>query len=310
MNEKTFRAAKSREQRRFYRAINQVIDQLLSQKFEQTRDLGEYRRYAETCNYVKGQIHLVDAASNNLARLFERQDERANWEVYLSGLRQLCRDLPDSYLFRFVLPMFGLEDVREKLVAYGGRWLEALHAGQTVLSQTERYLNNLERGEAIQEEYRAANAASEDLPRLYASLKTWESERELPGFYNALADFVGGTLEVLVLGPLQLYLMLGRDSFTLILKTLTAGRLADLKQGDAEYGEALALHDFLHGALADSITWGVLKEVAGRSGKIYADLLREEVVRLRAQLPTQELQRGFLVRYEAGAIFPRALDEG
>jgi hypothetical protein len=310
LNEKTFRAAKSREQRRFFRAVTQVIDQLLSQKFEQTKDLGEYRRYAETCNYVKGQIHLVDATSDRLTRLFERQGERANWEVYLSGLRQICRDLPNSYLFRFVLPMFGLEDVQDKLVAYSGRWLESLHAGQTVLSQAERYLSNLERAEFIQEEYRAANAANEDLPRLYASLKTWTTESELAGFYSALADFVGGTLEVLVLGPMQLYLMLGRDSFTVVFKALTAGRLADLKQDNEDYVEVLALHDFVHGSLADSVTWGVLKEVVARSGKNYADLLREEVSRLRAQLPTPELQRGFLARYEAGAIFPRAGEEG
>ena len=309
MNEKVFRDAKTREQRRFFRAVGQAVDQLLAEKYEQTREIGEYRRYADTCNYIKGQMHLVDAVTDRIGPLFERQGERANWEVYLSGLRQLCRDLPNSYLFRFILPMFGLEDLEGKLASFSGRCLEALHAGHTTLATAERYLAHLERAEAILEDYQAQSAAGQDLPRLYASLKTWSTEQELETYYGALGDFVNGTLEVLVLGPIQLYLMLGRESFTVIFKSLSAGRLADLKADDGDYAELLALHDFVHEALENSITLGVLKEVCTRAGGIYVNLTREEEARLRSQLPTRELQRGFIQRYEAGALFPRVKEE-
>ena len=309
MNEKTFRVAKGREQRRFYRAVGQVLDRLLAEKFEQTKDLAEYRRFADTCGYVRAQIHLVDSITDRLGPLFEREGERSRWEVYLSGLRQLSRDLPRSYFFRMVLPMFGLEEVQTKLTSYTGRWLEALHGGQTAFAEAERYLVNLERAEVLAAEYGAEGQAGEDLPRLYASLKTWENAAEQDNYYRALEGFLSGTLEVLVLGPIQLYLLLGRETFTLIFKSLTVGRLADLKAGDADYVELQALHEFIHTGIENSVTWAVLREVVKDAGRNYVTLLREEEEHLRAQLPHQDLQRNFLRRYEAGALFPRAKEE-
>ncbi|MHB1134570.1 MAG: hypothetical protein ACYC4L_19540 [Chloroflexota bacterium] len=309
MNEKTFRAAKSREQRRFYRAVGQVLDRLLAEKFEQTRELSEYRRFNDTCNYVRGQIHLVDALTDRLGPMFERDGERTNWEVYLSGLRQLCRDLPRSYLYRIVLPMFGLEDLQAKLSSYTGRALEALHGGQTAFASVERYLLNLERADALTAEYQAEGAANEDLPRLYASLKTWETAAEQQNYYRSLEDFIAGTLEVLVLGPIQMYLLLGRETFTLIFKSLSVGRLADIKSGDGDYVEMQALHDFVHSGVENSAILTVLRAVVRDAGRNYVALLRDEEERLRAQLPNQDLQRNFVRRFEAGSLFPRAKED-
>ena len=307
MNEKTFHNAKGRELRRFHQAVDKAIDQLLAAKYEETRDYAAHRQFAGTCTFVKNVSRAVDLVADKMLPLFERRDERTNWEVYLSGLRKLCRDLPESYLFRFVLPLYGLEDVQGKVLSYTGRWLEGLHAAHKFFREAERYLGHLEQGEQIAGAYEAAGG--EDLARLYASLKTWESDEEAQGFCDAVAEFLDTTLEVLVVGPIQLYLMLGRDSFTLIFKTLSVGRLADLREGDAEYAELLGLHEFVHGLVENSATLAVLREVGARAGKLYAQSLREEENRLRGQLPTRDLRRSFIRRYEAGVLFRREREE-
>ena len=304
MNERAFNAAKGRELRRFHRAVDAAIDDLQAAKYEQTRDIREYRSYTSTTAFVNNLTRMVDLLSDKVLPLFERQGERSTWEVYLSGVRKLCRDLPESYLFRFVLPMFGLEEFESTLVSYSGRWLDGLHAAHQFFGEAERYLDHLDRGEAVAAEYKADGG--EDLARLYASLKTWESDEDLSGYLNAVGEFVDTTFEVIVIGPIQLYLMLGRDTFTLLFKTLSVGRVSDMREEDGEFGELLALHDFIHGAITTSSTVGVLREVAKRAGKSYVQSLREEETRLRGQLPTKELKRSFIHRYEAGVLFRQA----
>ncbi len=307
MNEKTLNNAKGRELRRFHQAVDKVIDQLQTEKYEQTRDHGEYRQYVAVCTFVKNLTRAVDLLSDKLPALFEQEGERTKWEVYLSGLRKLCRDLPDSYLFRFVLPLYGLDDFQAKVVSYADRWLDGLHAAHRFFAEAERYLGHLERGEQIAAEYQAA--AGEDLARLYASLKTWEGEREMGAFFEAVAEFTDTTLEVLVVGPLQLYLLLGRDTCMLIFKALSVGRLSDLREGEAEYAELLGLHDFVHGLVERSATLGLLREMSVRVGKVYAQSLREEETRLRGQLPTDDMKRSFIRRYEAGVLFAQQRED-
>lgn len=308
MNERTFNLAKRRELRRFHQAVDTAIDQLVAEKFEQTRDLGEYRQFTSSCNFARGLLGVVDRAADCAAPLFtQRQGERPRWEVYLSGLRKLFRDLPESYLFSFVLPMFGLDDLQEKVVAYSGRWLEGLHAAHRVCAEAERYLENLEQGDRIQAEHSAQQ--SDDLPRLYATLKTWETPAELEGYYEGLAEFIDLSFDVLVIGPVDLYLMLGKDTFTLIFKALNVGRLSDMKEEDDEFEELASLQEFLHSSIENSSTIAVLREISRRGGKAFVQNLRDENARLLAQLPTPDLRRSFVHRYEAGAIFERDLDE-
>lgn len=301
MNERTFRNVKGRELQRFRRALDRAIDDLVAVKYDQRPELGEYRQYVATCNYVRNLLQGVDLLADKALPLFDRRGERSTWEVYLSGLRKLCREMPESYLFRFVLPLYGLEDFQTKVISYSNRWLDGLHAAHKFFAQAETYLNHLTRGEDIAAEYQAKGG--DDLARLYASLKTWESEAEVASFVDAVAEFLDTTFEVIIAGPVQLYLMLGRDTFLLLFKTLTVGKTGEIREGDREYGEIMAFHDYVYAAIEKSETLAALREISGRAAKLYADSLREETERLRGQLPTQDMKRSFLRRYEAGVLF-------
>lgn len=301
MNERTFENAKGRELQRFYRAVDRAIDDLSAAKYEEKPELADYRQFGATCNYVRGLLHGADFLADRALPLFERRGERSTWEVYLSGLRKLCRDLPESYLFRFVLPMYGLDEFQSKVVAYANHWLDGLHSAHKYFAQAEVYLGHLARGEEIAAEYEAKGG--EDLARLYASVKTWDNDADLDGFLDSAAEFLDNTFEVIVTGPIQLYLMLGRDTFLLLFKAATIGKVSELREGDREYAELLAFHDFVHAGIEQSRTLNVLREVSGAAAKLYVESLREETARLRGQLPTRDLKRSFVRRYEAGVLF-------
>lgn len=300
LNEKAFGEIKRRELRRFHAAVDSVIEGLLLRKYEETRKAEEYRDYARICGHIRSSLHLIDLAADKMAPLLETSGERSNWEIYLAGLRHVVRKLPESYLFKFVFPMLGLDSVREKLVAYSARWLEQFHAAHRLLRESEGYVHNLTRGYDVAQEY---SVADNELPRLYASVKTWPSKEDLERFASALSDFLDLTVEAFVVGPIQLYLMLGRDGFTLIFKALTVTKLSDLRGDSREIEDVLRLHDFLNGLVTSSTTLPTVQEVLKEATKEYAKRFREEQARLRAQLPTREMRYRFVERYETGALF-------
>lgn len=305
MNDKRVTSLREQELRRFHGAVARSVERLLMEKYEATRQPDEYRQYAKICGFVQNSLRIVDILCASMSTLFETTDERSNWEIYLSGLRRLFRSMPDSYLFRFVLPMFGLEGLREKVVAYSQKWLEQVHASQKYLRETDRYLSNLERGAGIAADYGADNL---DVVRLYASLKTWQSKAEFDSFMDDLEDFLTSSIEVFVSGPIQLYLMLNRDTMLLIFKTLSVGRLGELGEGHSEYQELMKLSDFVREMVENSETLEVGRKIISSAAKEYAIDLRREQERLRAQLPSYSMKRGFVQRFEAGALFKREED--
>ena len=300
MNDKAFAELKSRELKRFHAGIHAAIESLLQQKYEETRKADEYRQYARACAVVKGALQGLDLAIDRLPPLFENNDERSNWDVYLSGLRSLFRKMPDSYLVRFVLPMLGLEPLGEKLAAYSLLWLEELHAAHVLLQETDIYLENLTRAQLLAEEYGDSNST---LQRLYASVKTWQTTPELDAFFGGVEKFLTSSVEVFVAGPVQLYLMLDRDTITMVFKALSVGRLSDLREGSREYDELLKLHDHIRQVVEDSTVLSLAKSVLQEAARDYLKRLRQEQRNLRGQLPNRDLRHRFVERFESGALF-------
>ncbi len=300
MIDQPYQEVKRREIKRFHGAVDTVVDNLLLKKYDETRNAEEYREYSRICGLLKNNLRSLDVIADRSSKLFDRTNERTNWEVYLTGLRKMVRQAPQSYLFRFVLPMLGLEALREKFSAYSARCLDQFHVAHKTLAETENYLQNLTKGHSIAQEYRSEKG---DLPRLYSTVKTWETESDFDRFLDNLTNLLDLTVEVFIVGPVQLYLMIGRDTFLAIFKGLTAGKLSDLQQNDREQSDMLQLHDFVHDSIANSKTVEITHEVLRETVREYTKRLREEHQTLRVQLPNREIRRRFIQRYESGALF-------
>jgi len=297
--ETIYHQVKERELKRFGRALDEAVDSLLAAKFNELRNYEAYNQYVETCQAVKAIVRFLDGIADKLAPLFERRQGRSAWDVYLSGLRRLHRQWPESHFSRQTLTGYKLDDLNEKLTAFSGKVLEQLGAAQKALQHVDAYLDNLAAGQDIAEAYQNQ---SEDLPRLYASLKTWATEDDWQRLYDDLAAFLDQTIEVIVIGPIQLYLMLRRDTFLLIFKALSLSRLGE-ERDDAEYREVMAWHDFIYSLVEGSATRQILGELLRRAVQAYLADWRQEHTRLRDQLPRRELRERFIERYETGALF-------
>ena len=298
--EKAYRQVMKRELKRFHRAVDAAIKGLLSQKYSAADDYQEYEKYAKACQRVKGGLGMVDLVADRLPPLFDQRAGRTNWEVYLAGLRQIHRLFPDSHLFQAVLSTYRLEDLKGKLRAFSDRWLDFLHEADESLRQVDKYLGNLAEAQEIMAGYGNEN---ESLARLCASLKTWEKEEDFEKLFDDLRRFLDTGIEVFIVGPIQLYLMLNRDTFLLIFKALTVDKLSKLEEEGRDYDDAMALHDFVYGLLRDSQTRQVMSEVLEAAAAKYIEDLKEEHTKLRQQVPSKERKRRFVQYFEEGTLF-------
>jgi hypothetical protein len=298
--EEAYRRVKKRELKRFHRAVDAAIEGLLSQKYGAADDYQEYEEYAKACRRVKGNLGVVDLVTDRLSPLFAQETARTNWEVYLAGLRYLHRLFPDSHLFQAVLSTYRLEDLKGKLRAFSGHWLDFSHEADETLRQVDKYLGNLAEAREIMTGYSNEN---ESLARLYASLKTWEKEEDFEKLFDDLRRFLDTGIEVFIVGPIQLYLMLNRDTFLLIFKALTVDKLSKLEEEDQGYDDAMALHDFVYGLVHDSQTRQVMQEVLEAAAAKYIENLKEEHTKLRQQVPSKERKRRFVQYFEEGTLF-------
>ena len=293
-----------RERKRFQRALEAAIKELLSQKYEAGEEYKEYERYVETCQRIESSLALWEPVAEELFPLFVQTKGRSNWEMYLAGLRQLHRRFPDSHLFRATLSTYKLEDLKEKLVGFSRRWLDLLHEADEALRQVDKYLGNLAKAQEIMASYGNENKG---LVRLYASLKTWEKEEDFEKLFDDLRRFLDIGIEVFVLGPIQLYLMLSRDAFLLIFKALTVDKLSKLEEErEGKYDDLMALHDFVYGLVRDSLTRQAMQEVLEATMEEYIKDLREEHTKLRQQVPGKERKRRFVQYFEEGTLFKKA----
>jgi len=298
--EEAYRQVMERELKRFHCAVDAAIEGLLSQKYEAADHYQEYEEYAKACQRVKSGLGMVDLVADTLSPLFVERTGRMNWEVYLAGLRQIHRLFPDSHLFQATLSTYKLEDLKEKLRAFSRRWLDFLHEADGALRQVDQYLGNLFGAREIMAGYGNEN---ESLARLYASLKTWEKGEDFEKLFDDLHRFLDTGIEVFIVGPMQLYLMLSRDTFLLIFKALTVDKLNRLEEESSHYDDAMALHDFIYGLVRDSQTRQVMQEVLEAAVAEYVKDLEEEHTKLRQQVPSRERQRRFVQYFEEGTLF-------
>lgn len=311
MNE-IFRPIKERELRRFHQAIDTVTDALLE------------KHQPKVVHFVKNNLEIVDFLADEFFELFEKPVEplralrsnlhrdklhemrrtseaRANWDIFASGIRFVNQRMPDSYLFRFVLPMFKLEDLGGKILSYSGQWLEQTHVSAKALSEIDKYLSCYEKGENIVKRYSTSN---QELVRLYASLKTWENKEKFEKFFKDFENFLSLSVEVFISGPIQLYLMISKENFLLIFKALSIGKISELEEQKREkYQEIMAFHDWFYSLIEKSEPLRVFQEAFRSTVKEYVRLLREEEENIRKQLPTKELKNRLIERFEKGLLF-------
>jgi len=244
---------------------------------------------------------LLNIASQGAAELpiFEETREAVNWDIYISGFRGLLRDHLRSYVLTALLPLIGAKELGEKWSSLAQEGLELLRLAEIVFRELDRSIDARVRAREITAAYGVEN---EDLEALYASLKTWETDEELQKFTEDFADLLDKTVEVIVEGPIQLYLMISREGFILIFKGLMSTKVGDPEFEDQDLFRLMALHNEVRAKVEQSAAIKLFQEFVEALFDEYLESWKKRQKRLRGLFPTQALRDSFVQRFERGVI--------
>lgn len=285
-----------KEFKRLKRCLRKATEHLLAD----AEGHHENRLYETVSDFVH---ELVEILWEDLVRgfpLFEETKGKANWEHYLAGLRGLFRDFRHSHVLGTILPLLGLKELGEKTSAYSQESLELLHLLEAVFNELDKYVDARVRAAEIAANY---GVESERLQTLYASLKAWGKDEDFSHFVEDFKALLDMSIEVIIEGPIHLYLMLSRQGFLLIFKSLMMRRLVDRDLTDEDLNSLMALHDEVHSRIEGSEGNKIFQALTKKATEEYLRDWREEAEELRALFPTLELKEAFIERFERGVIF-------
>lgn len=307
-NNDFFEEIKKEERRRFRKSIKKAREAVLVSRFPHLHDktLKEIRDYERLLDQLQGLLSLgVDEFYKHLPSPLEEIRERSSWEVYLAGLMYLCRRFPRGFFRKVVLALEEWEDFPDKVDAYSEKCLEGYSDFVNLAQELKRYCEYYKKGREIVQEY---GEWHKDIWRLYASLKTWEKDSEFQTFEDYLRTSQRQFFEVIIEGPIQLYLFIGEETWFFILKILTIENLGDFfsDKDRKELRDLRDIHKFWYNLIKHSESFETFKKFVKETLKIYVDDYLEEEKRLRSQYPTTELRKKFIRRFESGELFKKS----
>lgn len=321
MNKDFFEEIKTREQKRLKQALERAREVVLRDHFSSLSVIPtvlEVKEYEEQLDSFHSLISLaLDHFSKHLPSPFEKIKERSVWEVYLSGLKYLARRYPNGFFRKAVLSLKEWNDFPEKIDSYSEKCLSGFSDFSDFTGEVKKYCLNYNKAREIIEQFANFKEQVEEddddengegiknLCRLYASLKTWERDQELSYFENRFQKSSTQFFEVIIEGPVQLYLFIGEETWFFVFKILTIERLGDFfsSKDKKELEDIRALHKFIYGIAEKSVLHETFKKLVKETLKIYVDNYFKTQKRLREQYPTEDLRRKFVRRFENGEIF-------
>lgn len=292
--QKFFEKLAAREFKRLRESFRKATAALLAEA-ENSEELQLRERVS---NLAKDLIEITQGMID--FPLFEETRGKTNWDLYLSGLRGLLRDFLKSHYLTAILPVLGAKELGEKLTAFSQEGLELLHLTETVLRELDHYVDARVQASETTSAYQVEN---ETLEAVYASLKTWEKEKELQRFSETFEALLEKTLVVIVEGPIHLYLMISREGFLLIFKAMMLKRIGDRSLEDKDLDSLMVFHDQVYKRIEEAKSIRLLQDLFRRILEEYLADWRKKQRQLRELFPTQELKESFVERFERGTIF-------
>lgn len=267
------------------------------------RSIKEIRNYTKLLDQ-SGELLLliVEKFLKHLPSPLEKKRGRSVWEVYLSGLRYFCRKYPQGFFRQVVLSPREWGDFPGKIDSFICKCSEGFTDIADLSKELEKYCRHHQNGLNIAKQYKEWQP---DSVGLYASLKTWKGDDEFQVFENRLLKAQQQIIEIIIEGPIQLYLIIGQENFFIILKILTLKDLRDFysDQDQEEPRDLKDLNESVYKTVENSEFLETFKELSKESLRICSDNFLEEEKRRRRQYPDEELRDRFIKCFEEGDVF-------
>lgn len=293
-----------RERERFRKSIQKAREVILKNHLSTTnlKDHDSFQKYTGRLSQVASLAALVsDKVFDNFPKLFEEKQGRPMWEIYLSGARYLARRTSQGVFVSFLASYFELEDLVAKVNSY----LESAVSGSAdiynLMREIDKYSEHYNKARKICVPYEKENQKFERQCRIYAVLKSWLKEDEFQTMQTALNKGSDQAFKVIIEGPIQLYLVISRETFFFILKFLTGKNSIDISKERKELDDANDLHSFIYGLVEGSDK--IFRNLITEALKFYHNDLIDELRELRSEFPSDDRKRRFIERFETGELF-------
>lgn len=290
---------------RFKKSLLGAKEATLTERFPPfgNRGIKEIKSYTELLDELEGLLLLtVNGFLKNLPPPSKKEGERSLWEVYLSGLRYFARRYPQGFFRGTTLSPKEYEDFPNKLDSFIYKCSEGLIDIVDLSKELERYCRHHKNGLDVVQKHEGWHP---DWLKMYASLKTWEDDDKFQVFENRLLRARQQIFDIIVEGPIQLYLVIGQETWFIILKILTLRDLRDFysDQNKEELRDLKALNELIYKTVEGSESLEAFKKLGQECLRIWVNDFLEEEKRNRRQCPTEGSRKRFIERFENEEIF-------
>lgn len=293
-----------REKKRFMKSIKEARGVVIKNHFSgsDSAPIEEYEKFSSRLARLEVILHMAsDKIFKYAPELFEEKRGRPVWDVYLSGARYLARRPQRGVFFSYLASFLELENLISKVNSYLDNALSGLSDIYDLAKETDKYRHCYERAKELCSPYETEDKKFEKLCRIYANLKSWPREDEFQVFQEKLDKGLDQTYRIIIDGPIKLYLVIGKDTFFFIFRFLTARDKTDIHEKRRELKDSNDLHDFIYELIENSDE--TFRSLVSETFKFYAKNLIKELKEFRAEVPTDELKRRFVKRFENGDLF-------
>ena len=228
--------------------------------------------------------------------LFESINGIQRWERYITVFRSLLIKSNESLLTKLIISALGFNEINNTIKLWKNEILKSIPDLRTTLKEINNYIIYYKKGSDI-----VANTKKTDPQhvRLYASLKTWDTDNRFEHFSTNLSSILNSSIKIYIEGPIQLYLIIMDKHFLIFIRPFILNSLSD-QLNKTELADIQLLSDHLKKIIHDSKTINYIKTLMYKTIERSMRDWTEEHEKLRISQPTQELRKRFIKNFEDG----------
>jgi hypothetical protein len=292
------------EHGRFIRALEKAAEKLRTTGVEglSAEEILERSKRLEKATMLIS-IASEEVMDSTFGLLEDSSHKRRGWEEYVGAARTVARPARAGFVLRHLAREIKLDETADNLAALIHRGVEVLNCVQISLSDAKRFTEAYEFAVKQSDSY---SAKEKRLCRKYATLKTWTKKEEMDHFTSAAEAAINGSIEVIIEGPVKLYLMISPEQFLFILRGLAADNAFEfLTAKEDRFASALASILNVQTMVERSPLFSITRTLLGEGLKEWLVLFKEEQESIRKEFVCEEYAKTFVEMFEDGTLFAK-----
>ena len=284
-----------REKQNWNSSLEEAYKDLFEKEIlNQPLDSKEYENRVSHLEFSHSLVqHGLELVFREFPKLMEDIDGISRFERYITSIRALFLKIEHGILFKLALSISGLSEVSNKVVEWSKQANNSLPIFYKFFKDCEKYLANYEQGKTLTQ-----GKFGESLIPIYASLKTWKTEEDFNGFRQQFNNVATQFIQIYIEGPIQLYIIISENHFSIVLRSLLLERLSQKDQ----FADLALLNDHIKTIVKDSKTLDYSIELLKLTAKNYTKKWISKQDKMRLSHPTSYLKDKFVKNFESGVF--------